>query len=139
MHNQPPNGQSGKRIPRLSEINERKRTIQMTKTNGRYQRNRAAGKEKEKEKVKKYLVSFSRPSASRRFQRAFCTFCTGSPRIYGMINLTQKKSLWKRALLIEQSLIVLGTLYKSLQTNAVNPEANYKCIFKQNEGVQRRR
>ena len=56
-----------------------------------------------------------------------------------MINLTQKRSLWKRALLIEQSLIVLGTLYKSLQTNAVNPEANYKCVFKQNEGVQRRR
>ena len=67
MHNQPPNGQSGKRIPRLSEINERKRTIQMTKTNGRYQTNRAAGKKKEKEKVKKYVVSLSRPSASRRF------------------------------------------------------------------------
>ena len=35
MHNQPPNVQSSKRIPRLSEINERKRTIQMTKTDGR--------------------------------------------------------------------------------------------------------
>ena len=30
----------------------------MTKTNGRYQTNRAAGNEKEKEKVKKYFVSF---------------------------------------------------------------------------------
>ena len=37
------------------------------------------------------------------------------------------------------SLIVLGTLYKTLQTNAVNPEANYKCVLKQNEGVQSRR
>ena len=41
----------------------------MTETNGRYQRNRAAGNEKEKEKVKKYFVSFSRPSASRRQSR----------------------------------------------------------------------
>ena len=41
----------------------------MTKTNGRYQRNKAAGNEKEIEKVKRYFVSFSRPSASRRQSR----------------------------------------------------------------------
>ena len=42
----------------------------MTKTNGRYQRNRAAGNEKEKEKGKKILLvspGLKLPGVTRRF------------------------------------------------------------------------